>query len=186
MAGMTERDFPTRWRFHQDEALHVGHMPHAPSQHGPARRSIGCPDAVQRHGDPCNIAPHLGHCVLGMIVDADASVLVGLIALAFVGFEWVRIGLLDPTRVRRVQRIHLVEIVRSGMLARAPELHLWPPSCRPLLTPCAFCKHPAQKRSKPSSRKAPRLVCCILVSPRRHTEFKSVPYAMLLCMLPQT
>jgi hypothetical protein len=55
--------------------------------------------------------PHLGHYVLGMIVDVKASVFVHLPALPFVGFEWVRIGFLNHTRVRRVQRIHLVEIV---------------------------------------------------------------------------
>jgi hypothetical protein len=51
-----------------------------------------------------------------MIVDADACVLVGLKVSAFGGFDWVRIGLLDPTPVRRVQRIHLVEIVRLDCL----------------------------------------------------------------------
>ena len=55
--------------------------------------------------------PNVGHCVLRMIDNVDASVLVDLPVLALVGFEWVRIGFLDHTRVRRVQRIHFVEIV---------------------------------------------------------------------------
>src|SRR5580658_3912254 len=110
-AGMTERDFPTRWRSNKDEALHPGPTALAAAQYGPTARSIGRPDAVQRDGDPCNITPYFGHRVLGMIVNVQASVLVQLPALAFVGFEWVRIGLLDYKRVRRVQRIHFVEVV---------------------------------------------------------------------------
>jgi hypothetical protein len=47
---------------------------------------------------------------------AHASVLVGLMVSAFVRFECVRIGLLDPTRIRRMQRIQLVEIVRLACL----------------------------------------------------------------------
>jgi hypothetical protein len=100
---LTERDFPTPWSFYQDEALHVSLTPHAPSQQGPPRWSIGGPGAVQGQGDPRNIAAHIGHCVLGVIFDVKASLLDKLPASAFVGFEWVRIGLLDNTRVRRVQ-----------------------------------------------------------------------------------
>jgi len=51
-----------------------------------------------------------------MIVNVDASFLVQLPPLAFVGFEWVRIGFLDRPRVRRVQRIHLVEIICQDCL----------------------------------------------------------------------
>jgi hypothetical protein len=47
---------------------------------------------------------------------AHAGVLVGLMASAFVRFEWVRIGFLDPTRIRLMQRIQLVEIVRLACL----------------------------------------------------------------------
>src|ERR1700733_14672465 len=89
--GMTEVNFPTRRRFHQDEALLIRRTPRASSQHGPARRSVDSPVAGQRHGDPGNVAPHLGYCVSRTILNADASVLVLLPALAFVGFEWVRI-----------------------------------------------------------------------------------------------
>src|ERR1700733_246676 len=89
LGGMTERDFPTLLRFHQDEALHEGRMPF-PSNHGPAHRIIGCPDAVQRDCDPCDTPPYFGHRVLGMIVDANASILVSLIALARAGLERLR------------------------------------------------------------------------------------------------
>src|SRR5580692_5523075 len=100
---MTERDFPTLWCFDQDEALYEGGMPLS-SNHGPAHRIVGCPDAVQCDRDPCHIAPDFGHRVLGMIVDVNASVLVGsLIALARAGFERLRVRLFHPTRVCCVQ-----------------------------------------------------------------------------------
>ncbi len=76
---MTELDFPTRWRFHKDKTLHPGPTPLAAAQYGPTRRSIGRPDAGQRHGDPCNIAPYFGHCVW----TADNPV-----GRAMIGGEW--------------------------------------------------------------------------------------------------
>src|ERR1700729_3178905 len=109
--GMTEINFPTRRRFHQDEALLIRRTPRASTQHGPARRSVGSPVAGQRHGDPGNIALHLGYCVSRTILNADASALVLLPALAFVGLDWVRMRLLDHTCVRRVEGIYLVQIV---------------------------------------------------------------------------
>jgi hypothetical protein len=51
-----------------------------PSNHSPTHRIISSPEVVQRDRDPCDIAPYFGHRILGMTVEVNASVFVGLIA----------------------------------------------------------------------------------------------------------
>src|ERR1022692_3610504 len=61
----------------------------------------------------------------------------------------------------------------SGLLARAPELHLWPPSCRPLPARCAFCKQSAQKRIRTVVAKCTPTRRCMLVFPGKRTELST-------------